>query len=151
MSFKIYNYTPPVQTAINSTIQIEPQKSIIGGIGIENTVIGLNSLKLNGFNNSTFGNSELVSNDTDKKLEFGITEQELENILQNNNILNSGILSKDGEEFFGVRYNDFIAILIKSTQELRNIAEKQQKEIEELENIIKNNQESIDRLNSKII
>jgi len=31
---------------------------------------------------------------------------------------------------------------------LRNIAEKQQKEIEKLENIIKNHQESIDKLNS---
>lgn len=290
MSFKIYN--PAVQSAINSTIEIMSQNGIIGNTGGSNTVIGVNSRAQNGFNNCSFGNSTLESNDTgyqnsafgtgslsrnltgnnntavgflsltnnstgenntaigtssllnnngnnntvigyqqlptlvtayeniiaigynseklitgnnqirignesitlattqiswtapsderlkseikdldvgldfitqvrpvsyyrnndiDKKLEFGIIAQELENILQNNNILKSGILSKDGEGFFGVRYNDFIAILIKSTQELRSIAEKQQKEIEELENIIKNHQESIDKLNSKII
>ena len=289
MSFKIYNYTPAVQSAINSTIEITSQNGVIGNTGDNNTIIGLNSRASNSFNNCSFGNFALATNNTgyqnsafgfvslannsignnnssvgtasllnnitgnnntgignfslinnngsnntvigyqqppgvavittrqniiaigynsenlitgnnqirignnaittattqvawtfpsdkmlkseikdielgldfitqlrpvsyyrnndiDKKLEFGIIAQELENILKNNNILNSGILSKDAEDFFGVRYNDFIAILIKSTQELRNITEKQQKEIEELKNIIKNHQDSIDKL-----
>jgi hypothetical protein len=294
MSFKIYSYTPAVQSAINSTIEIADQNGIIGNTGLRNTVIGVNSQASNGFNNCSFGNFALASNDTgyqnsafgfvslannstgrnntsvgvasllnnvignnntgignfslidnngnnntvigyqqplggppvittreniiaigynsenlitadnevrignagitkattqvawtapsderlksdikdldigldfvtqirpvsyfknndpEKKLEFGIIAQELENALKNNNISNSGIINEDGEGFLGVRYNDFIAILIKSTQELRSIAEKQQKEIEELENIIKNHQESIDKLNSNL-
>jgi hypothetical protein len=60
------------------------------------------------------------------KIEYGIIAQELEDVLNNNNIYNSGIISTDNQGMYSVRYNDFIAILMKSIQELKSIVDKQQ-------------------------
>lgn len=85
MSFKIYSYTPAVQSAINSTIEIAAQNGIIGNTGESNTVIGVNSRASNGFNNCSFGNSALASNDTGNQNSAFGTYSLSRNLTGNNN------------------------------------------------------------------
>ena len=58
------------------------------------------------------------TNDEGKKTEYGFIAQELEEALNNAGATNNGIISKDDEGMYGVRYNDLIAPMVKSIQEL---------------------------------
>jgi hypothetical protein len=69
--------------------------------------------------------SYIRNNDTAKKTEYGFIAQELEIALTNAGDPNNGIISKDDNGMYGVRYNDFLPITIKAVQE-------QQEQIEEL-------------------
>jgi hypothetical protein len=85
------------------------------------------------------------TNDEGKKTEYGFIAQELEEALNNAGATNNGIISKDDEGMYGVRYNDLIAPMVKATQELNSkvasqqqTIEAQQRQIDELLQLIRN-------------
>jgi hypothetical protein len=68
------------------------------------------------------------TNDEGKKTEYGFIAQELEEALNNAGATNNGIISKDDEGMYGVRYNDLIAPMVKGMQEQQEMIEEQQSE-----------------------
>lgn len=77
------------------------------------------------------------SNDKLKKLEYGFIAQEIEETLTSFGITNSGILTKDDEGFYSMRYNDLIAPMTKAIQEQQKIIESQETKIQSLEERLK--------------
>lgn len=75
--------------------------------------------------------------DENKKLEFGLIAQELEQVLNNFEVENNGIITKNNNEMLSVRYNDLIAPLIKSIQEQQETILQLKKEIDILKNKLK--------------
>jgi hypothetical protein len=69
------------------------------------------------------------NNDESKKTEYGLIAQELEETLNSAGVTNNGIISKDGEGMYSVRYNDLIAPMIKAIQEQKTIIDNQQIQI----------------------
>ena len=61
--------------------------------------------------------------------EMGLIAQEVEETLKELGYQNSGIVTKDDKGYYGVRYNDFIPLLIKAVQE-------QQQQIDELKKLL---------------
>jgi trimeric autotransporter adhesin len=57
-------------------------------------------------------------NDESKKVEYGFIAQEIEESLTKFNASNTGIITKGDDGMYGVRYNDFIAPIVKAVQEL---------------------------------
>lgn len=49
--------------------------------------------------------------------EIGLIAQEVDETLKNMGYTQSGIISKDDNGYYGIRYNDFIPVLIKAVQE----------------------------------
>ena len=80
--------------------------------------------------------SYLRKNDENKKTEYGFIAQELEETLNKIGITNAGILSKDGDGMYQVRYNDFIAPMVKAIQEQQITIEAQQKQIDTLKMLV---------------
>jgi trimeric autotransporter adhesin len=72
-------------------------------------------------------------NDTEPKMEYGIIAQELETALLKHGANENGIITKDDEGYYSVRYNDLIAPMIKAIQEQNEIITKLEKRIKELE------------------
>jgi len=59
-------------------------------------------------------------NDETKKVEYGIIAQELEaTLIKFGANTNNGIITKDDEGMYSVRYNDLLAPMIKAIQELK--------------------------------
>jgi len=74
------------------------------------------------------------NNDESKKTEYGFIAQELEEALNNVGASNNGIISKDDEGMYGVRYNDLISPMVKAIQEQQemiNILQQENKEFKE--------------------
>lgn len=71
-------------------------------------------------------------NDNTKKVEYGIIAQELETSLQKFGADTNGIITKDEQGMYSVRYNDLIAPMIKAIQEQQVMIQEQQKIINEL-------------------
>lgn len=69
-------------------------------------------------------------NDESKKREFGFIAQDIEEALISTGVANNGIISKDAQGMYGVRYNDLMAPMVKAIQELNAKVEELQKEIE---------------------
>ena len=93
------------------------------------------------------------NNDKDKKIEYGLIAQDLEDVLIKNNILKTGLVEKDEkypEKMYSIRYNDLIAILIKSTQELKENIDIFQKITNNLNLIVESQQKTIQDLNNRI-
>lgn len=84
--------------------------------------------------------------DSSAKIEFGIIAQELEEALIKSGITNSGMITKDDQGMYSVRYNDLFAPLIKSVQELSSENKRLMNEIHSLEIRLKNIE---DKLNIK--
>ncbi|MFI5220818.1 MAG: tail fiber domain-containing protein [Bacteroidia bacterium] len=76
--------------------------------------------------------TESGENDESKKREFGFIAQELEQVLNSSGASDNGIISKDDNGMYGVRYNDLIAPMVKAIQELNKQNQDQQKLIEQL-------------------
>ena len=74
------------------------------------------------------------NNDENKKIEYGFIAQELEAVLNIAGASNNGIISKNDEGMYGVRYNDLIAPMVKAIQEQQEIIKALQERIIELEN-----------------
>lgn len=60
------------------------------------------------------------NNDEKQKTEFGLIAQELEEVLKQLNIENTGMLTIDDNGYYHLRYNDLLAPIIKSIQELKS-------------------------------
>jgi hypothetical protein len=82
-------------------------------------------------------------NDDTRKTEYGFIAQEVEESLNSSGVVNSGIITKDDEGVYSMRYNDLIAPMVKAIQELHEknqnqlqLIDSQQKQIDELRQII---------------
>ena len=71
-------------------------------------------------------------NDESKKTEYGFIAQEIEEALNNTGAFNNGIITKNDKGMYGVRYNDFISIMVKAIQEQHQQIENLKNEIETL-------------------
>ena len=67
-----------------------------------------------------------------KKTEYGFIAQELEAALNNAGASNNGIISKDDEGMYGVRYNDLLAPMVKAIQEQQEMIKTLQQENKDL-------------------
>jgi trimeric autotransporter adhesin len=78
-----------------------------------------------------------------EKTELGFIAQQVEETLNKAGVTNNGIISKDDAGMYSVRYNDFIAPIVRATQELNDKVERllQQNELQ---------QQTIDQLNKKL-
>lgn len=79
---------------------------------------------------------------TKQKREYGFIAQELEQTLNNNNVIDNGIITKDDEGMLSVRYNDLLAPMVKAIQELNEKNKNQEKVIQELLRRIENLEKS---------
>ncbi|HXC05382.1 MAG TPA: tail fiber domain-containing protein, partial [Bacteroidia bacterium] len=62
--------------------------------------------------------SYIRSSDTGKKVEYGFIAQEVEETLLAFGAANTGMIAKDDQGMYGVRYNDLLSPLVKALQEL---------------------------------
>ena len=104
---------------------------------ILNTELGLNFIK------SLRPVSYFRKDDPKKKTEYGFVAQEVETALLEAKDINNGIVNKDDNGMYGLRYNDFIAISVKAIQEQQLLIEQLLKTNEKL---LKDNQEILKRL-----
>ena len=93
---------------------------------IKNTNLGLD------FINKLRPVSYYRDNDESKKIEYGFIAQEIEEALNNTGAINNGIITKNDKGMYGVRYNDFISIMVKAIQEQHQQIENLKNEIETL-------------------
>ncbi len=93
---------------------------------IKNTNLGLD------FINKLRPVSYYRDNDESKKTEYGFIAQEIEEALTNSGAFNNGIITKNDKGMYGVRYNDFISIMVKAIQEQHQQIENLKNEIETL-------------------
>jgi hypothetical protein len=82
--------------------------------------------------------SYIRTNAGSKKTEYGFIAQELQDLLKQYNIKESGIVLTDNSGMLSVRYNDFLSIIIKSIQERQQLIEKRKSQIRRLEKYIEN-------------
>ena len=73
-------------------------------------------------------------NDDTKKVEYGIIAQELEASLNKFGANTNGIITKDDQGMYSVRYNDLLAPMIKAIQEQQAMIEELKAEIQTLKN-----------------
>lgn len=71
-------------------------------------------------------------NDENKKIEYGLIAQELEQVLKEEGVTNSAMLTIDGEGRYELRYNDLFAPMIKAIQELKEENGKLKAKVERL-------------------
>ncbi len=73
------------------------------------------------------------TNDAAQKTEYGFIAQEVEQTLMAFGDANNGIISKDYQGMYGMRYNDLMSPLVKAVQEQQAIIDAQSKKITALE------------------
>ena len=109
--------------------------------------------------------SYVRKNDKSNKTEYGFIAQELETTLNNSGAENSGIITKDDAGMYSVRYNDLLAPMVKSIQELSTFngqlkidnkqlkaqAADQEKRIAKLESLLMNNSRSSASINQQSV
>ena len=71
---------------------------------------------------------------TRKKLEYGIIAQELETSLQKYGANTNGIITKDDQGMYSVRYNDLLAPMIKAIQEQQVMIDELRAELQNIKN-----------------
>jgi len=71
-------------------------------------------------------------NDENRKTEYGFIAQEVEQVLKEQGIQNSGMLTIDDKGFYELRYNDLLAPMVKAMQELQSENELLKKELTSL-------------------
>ncbi len=76
--------------------------------------------------------SYLRNNDNEHKTEYGFIAQEVEESLNNSGAVNNGIISRDDNGLYNMRYNDLLAPMVKAIQEQQNTIQGQQKLINQL-------------------
>lgn len=96
---------------------------------IKESALGLN------FINALNPVSYTRRNDENKKTEYGFIAQEVEQVLKNNNVSHTGIITVDDQEMYSMRYNDIIAPLVKAIQEQQVLIDTLTKRIEVLEKL----------------
>jgi hypothetical protein len=65
--------------------------------------------------------------------EYGFIAQEVEASLIKLSLPVKGIISKDDNGFYSVRYNDFIPVLVKGMQEQQTVIEEQNQKMNDLQ------------------
>jgi hypothetical protein len=76
------------------------------------------------------------NNDQNQRAEYGFIAQELESVLQEVGIENSGMLTVDSEGMYQLRYNDLLAPMVKAIQELKVENDELRKELASIRNLI---------------
>jgi hypothetical protein len=71
-------------------------------------------------------------NDQKHRTEYGFIAQEVEQVLKDQGIQNSGMLTIDEKGFYELRYNDLLAPMVKAMQELQSENESLKKELTSL-------------------
>lgn len=71
-------------------------------------------------------------NDDSHKTEFGLIAQDVEEVLKEEGVENSGMLTVDAEGRYELRYNDLLAPMIKAIQELKAENDELKKQNDEL-------------------
>ncbi|MBK6365551.1 MAG: tail fiber domain-containing protein [Saprospiraceae bacterium] len=87
--------------------------------------------------------TRILETTTSQETEYGFIAQELESALQKFGANHNGIISKDYEGMYGVRYNDLIAPMVKAIQEQQLIIDTQNQKISEMQTLIDNMQNDI--------
>lgn len=72
-----------------------------------------------------------------KKTEYGFIAQEVEEALNTAGAVNNGMITKDDKGMYSLRYNDFIAPMVKAIQEQQKIIVQEQEKNKELQRAIK--------------
>lgn len=97
------------------------------------------------------------NNDDIKKIEYGFIAQEIEEVLNKSNISNAGLISKDDEGMYGVRYNDLLAPMVKAIQEQQEqikiqneLILNQDKKTSELEEVIILQKKVVEELEKRV-
>ena len=93
---------------------------------ISNSNLGLN------FINKLRPVSYFRTNDENKKTEYGFIAQEVEEILKESGVDNSGMLTITDDGMYELRYNDLLAPMVKAIQELKEENDRLKTEIETL-------------------
>ena len=86
------------------------------------------------------------NNDGSKKREYGFIAQELEEVLKASGTTDVGMLSKDDQGMYSVRYNDLMAPMVKAIQEQNKLIEELRAEILRLNEGAKQSQTSSTKL-----
>ena len=89
-------------------------------------------------------------NDENQKIEYGLIAQELEQVLKEEGVINSAMLTIDGDGRYELRYNDLLAPMIKAIQELKNENDQLRSEVESL-NSVKQQLAEIESLKEELV
>lgn len=73
-------------------------------------------------------------NDAGKKRETGLIAQEVDEVLEKFGYKSAGMIAKDDNGYYSLRYNDFVAPIIKSIQEISTTTDSMLERIKKLEN-----------------
>ena len=90
--------------------------------------------------------SYVRKNSAKKEIEYGFIAQEIEETFGKFGISANGVIKKDDEGMYSVRYNDFIPITVKAVQELSEENEILKTQLESLES----SQESLQKENEEL-
>lgn len=136
-----YNTSVPTGTSSNQ-VRIGNTSVTYAGIQVAWTVTSDRRWKRNilssnlglGFISKLNPVSYTRKNDEKKRTEFGLIAQEVEEILKEYDITNSGMITVDDKGNYELRYNDLIAPMIKAIKELKVENEKKETKILQLKN-----------------
>jgi hypothetical protein len=79
--------------------------------------------------------SYVRKNDENKKIEYGLIAQEVEQVLKELGIENHGMLTIGDDGMYGLRYNDLLAPMIKAIQELKEENQQLRNEIQSVKSL----------------
>jgi hypothetical protein len=95
--------------------------------------------------------SKIQESTTNLSIEYGFVAQELESTLVKFGAAEHGMITRDHEGMYGVRYNDLLAPMVKAMQEQQTIIENQDKKIEKLSNEMADLKKDMDTLKLLLI
>jgi hypothetical protein len=73
-----------------------------------------------------------LQTDESQKIEYGLIAQELEQVLKEEGVINSAMLTIDGEGRYELRYNDLLAPMIKAIQDLNQEKDELKNELDKI-------------------
>ena len=73
--------------------------------------------------------SDLITDEDPNRVENGFIAQEVEAALIKSGLPTDGIIGKNEKGYYGLRYNDFIPVLVKGMQEQQIIIEDLKKQL----------------------
>ena len=94
------------------------------------------------------------NSDVKQKPEYGFIAQEIEDVLKESGIDNSGMITVNDDGIYGLRYNDLFAPMVKAIQELKTENDELIKEIEQFKTVndeLKKEIEKFKTVNDKIV
>ena len=75
------------------------------------------------------------NNDEKQKTEYGFIAQEVEGLLNESGVDNSGMINIDDKGMYSMRYNDLLSPMVKAIQELKTENDELKKEIEQFKTV----------------